>query len=184
MLLEADLEMKLVSARLQKTDTELGRRFVDAMQGNKCYLGRRLWIVPQPAEVHEDGDQLSHSQHAAHGEDRDRSKRRHSGHRPVPRPGSRGHGPQRSAVPADDHAALVDAVNHNPDFADLRRVYTSRVAAEWYRKRNANKPTQYAKLIDSGNIDDLTVSWDPHAVWGALSGFHEAPRANLQLDRP
>ncbi|HEX5253268.1 MAG TPA: hypothetical protein VFW69_05250 [Mycobacterium sp.] len=164
-LLEADLEMKLVSARLQKTDTDLGRRFVDAMQGNKCYLGRRLWIVPQPAEVHEDGDQLyildtpltvkigTDQSDVTPGtdlcQDQDPAVTDHNGQLY-----------QQMIMPA-----LIDAVNHNPDFADLRRVYTSRVAAEWYRKRNANKPTQYAKLIDSGNIDDLTVAWDPRAVW-------------------
>ena len=36
---------------------------------------------------------------------------------------------------------LDTAVNSAPEYADLRRVYASRVAAQWYRERSATKTT-------------------------------------------
>jgi hypothetical protein len=62
---------------------------------------------------------------------------------------------------------LEKAVNTAPEYADLRRVYGSRVAAEWYRQRSAKKPTAYGHLIDSGDVSawPSRVKWDPKEVF-------------------
>lgn len=64
--------------------------------------------------------------------------------------------------------ALIDRINNAPNFADLRRVYASRVAAEWYRKRNAVKPSQYSKIINSNNVDKWIDPWDPMTVFNSF----------------
>src|SRR5207248_1505997 len=63
--------------------------------------------------------------------------------------------------------ALVKAVNTAPEYADLRRVYASRVAAEWYRQRSAKKTTAYGHLVDSGDVSawPSRVKWDPKEVF-------------------
>ncbi|WP_163742435.1 hypothetical protein [Mycolicibacterium fallax] len=167
-LLVADLEMKKESARLQKNDTELGKHFVDALGGRKCYLGRRLWIEPAPAVVHEDGDQLyvidtPLTVNIGH-DDSDVT------------PGTDMCDGQDPAVTTSNGKlyesmilpALIDRINNAPNFADLRRVYASRVAAEWYRKRNAVKPSQYSKIINSNNVDKWIDPWDPMTVFNSF----------------
>ncbi|MGH3450960.1 MAG: Imm52 family immunity protein [Haloechinothrix sp.] len=55
-------------------------------------------------------------------------------------------------------ASLKKSVNENPEYADLRRVYLSRVAAEWYRQVGQTKDTQFKGLIGDG----VAGPW----VWG------------------
>lgn len=164
-LLEADLEMKEVSGRLQRDDTPVGKRFEDALRGtDKCFLGRRQWIEPTPATVREDGDQLyiidAPLTVKVGLEDSDIS----------PNESCDGQDPAITAQNGKLYLdmimpAVIEAINRDPKFADLRRVYASRIAAEWYRKRNADKPTQYADIIDSGNVAAWTVPWNSREVF-------------------
>lgn len=59
---------------------------------------------------------------------------------------------------------VEEAVNTAPEYAALRRVYLSRVAAEWYRDVSRRKNATYAKLIDQGDISRWTTKsdWKPH----------------------
>lgn len=164
-LLEADLEMKEVSGRLQRDDTPLGKRFEDALRGtDKCFLGRRQWIEPTPATVREDGDQLyiidAPLTVKVGLEDGDISPNQSCDGQDPAITAQNGQLYQDMIMPA-----VVEAINHDPEFADLRRVYASRIAAEWYRKRNADKPTQYADVIDSGNVAAWTVPWNSREVF-------------------
>lgn len=71
---------------------------------------------------------------------------------------------------------IVDGVNHAPEYADLRRVYASRIAAEWYRQRSKTKATAYSKMVDSGNIDAWTSKqpWSPQEVFSRYrTSFYE-----------
>ncbi|MFD4142959.1 hypothetical protein [Streptomyces sp. NPDC058572] len=43
-------------------------------------------------------------------------------------------------------------VNNDPRYADLRRVYTARVAAEFIRQQDAKSPTDYRKIINSNDV--------------------------------
>lgn len=164
-LLEADLEMKEVSGRLQRDDTPLGKRFEDALRGtDKCFLGRRQWIEPTPATVREDGDQLyiidAPLTVKVGLENSDISPNQSCDGQDPAITAQNGKLYQDMIMPA-----VVEAINKDPEFADLRRVYASRIAAEWYRKRNADKPTQYADVIDSGNVAAWTVPWNSREVF-------------------
>ncbi|MEV0671706.1 hypothetical protein [Mycobacterium sp. NPDC050441] len=164
-LLDADLEMKEASGRLQRDDTPLGKRFEDALRGtDKCFLGRRQWIEPTPATVREDGDQLyiidAPLTVKVGLEDSDISPNESCDGQDPAITAQNGKLYQDMIMPA-----VVEAINHDPEFADLRRVYASRIAAEWYRKRNAEKPTQYADVIDSGNVSAWTVPWNSREVF-------------------
>ncbi|OBK28823.1 hypothetical protein A5659_05170 [Mycobacterium sp. 1165196.3] len=154
-LLEADYTMKQATAKLVDPATPDGRQFLDALKGSKCFSPQRKWIIPLPASVSTQGDSMYildaplDVKLEIEGMDL--------------KPGI--------GCPAQDAGItrqnddlyrtmilpkIVDEVNHAPEYADLRRVYASRIAAEWYRQRSATKATAYSKIVDSGNIDAWT----------------------------
>ena len=61
-------------------------------------------------------------------------------------------------------------INSAPQYADLRRVYTSRVAAEWIRQQDAKKPTDFHKIINSNDVTRWPLrgenkNWDRNDVF-------------------
>jgi hypothetical protein len=58
-------------------------------------------------------------------------------------------------------------VNNDPSFADLRTIYRSRVAAEWYRDLSESKNTTYSSIIDAGDVSQWTTktSWTPEQTF-------------------
>ncbi|MCV7243031.1 hypothetical protein H7J83_09780 [Mycobacterium mantenii] len=154
-LLEADYTMKQATAKLVDPATPDGRRFLDVLQGAKCFSPQRKWIIPLPASVSTQGDSMYILDAPLD------VKLEIEG--PDLKPGI--------GCPAQDAGItrqnddlyrtmilpkIVDEVNHAPEYADLRRVYASRIAAEWYRQRSKTKATAYSKIVDSGNIDAWT----------------------------
>ena len=166
-LLEADYTMKRATAHLVDPATPDGRAFDEALQGSqKCFSPQRKWIIPLPASVSAQGDSmyiLDAPLDVKLEIENDDLK-----------PGI-GCPSQDAAITNHNDdlyrtmilPKIVDEVNHAPEYADLRRVYASRVAAEWYRQRSANKQTAYSTIINSGNIDAWTSKepWDPKDVF-------------------
>jgi hypothetical protein len=62
---------------------------------------------------------------------------------------------------------VEEAVNTAPEYADLRRVYTSRIAAEWLRQRDAVRPGVFHDVIGSGDVTPWPVrdGWEPQDVY-------------------
>jgi hypothetical protein len=168
--------MKRATAHLVDPATPDGRKFDEALQGStKCYSAQRKWIVPLPASVAAHGDSMYLLDAPLDvkleilGDDL--------------KPGIGCHGQDESITRQNDDLyrstilpKIVDEVNHAPEYADLRRVYASRVAAEWYRQRSATKQTAYSSIVNSGNIDAWTAKqpWDPKEVWNQYrKSFYE-----------
>jgi hypothetical protein len=131
----------------------------------------RQWIVPAPATVREDGDAL-------YILDAPLSVRMESDYLQgagVPQQAAASCPPQDKAVEQRNEAvfrALIlprveQAVNTAPEYADLRRAYLSRVAAEWYRKRSATRQTAYRDMVDRGNVAPWASKqpWNPKDVF-------------------
>jgi hypothetical protein len=160
--LQADLQMKKTTAQLIDPDTPLGRQFWDSLRGeNKC-LSARSWIVPGTVTVHDTGSELYILEAPLTIETE---------------------GDYRSSTAAYGTACSKDAysernqqifartilpliqkkVNEAPEYADLRRVYFSRVAAQWYRDRARTKHIAYSDLVDKGDISRWVTqqSWKP-----------------------
>ncbi len=55
---------------------------------------------------------------------------------------------------------LKHAINYAPQYAELRRVYLARVAAEWYRGLSRSKDTAYGDLVDKGDVTDWQTETD------------------------
>ncbi|MEV0598233.1 hypothetical protein AB0I82_02860 [Streptomyces sp. NPDC050315] len=165
-LLEADLAMKKSVAKFIHPDTAGGRKFWDALQGDASCLSMRQWIVPGKATVRDNGKELYildaplrvkmeqdvvKAQGAAKCVQGDDAATRHN----------------EELYRTTILPRVQDAVNHAPEYADLRRVYASRVAAEWFRKRGATKHTAYSDVIGKGDISRWVSpeKWTPREVF-------------------
>jgi len=173
-LLEADLSMKKTLSDLMDPATETGTTFWDSMEraedGALCYGGMRAWIEPQPAKVRADGDQLYildaplRVQIEPMEFDWD------------PPGGDPCDGVPEEIMEAntrlyiDTFAPLLEEhVNADPEYADMRRVYTARVAAEWIKDRDAKRPGAFHDIIGSGDVS----AWPARTDWDFDETFDE-----------
>jgi hypothetical protein len=172
-LLEADLEMKRTVGRLIHPDTRLGARYWNEVRGT-CFSSRQ-WIVPAPATVRETRDELyildaplSVRMETDYVQDRGTGKYRSCPH------ASKATEEHNEAVYRRLILPRVEkAVNTAPEYAALRRVYLSRVAAEWYRQRSAEVPTAFSTLIDNGKI----TPWMTASDWKPVDTFRAYVRS-------
>ncbi|MEU2202564.1 hypothetical protein [Isoptericola sp. NPDC019482] len=172
-LLEADLAFKRTIADGMDPDTETGNAFWESMErtdeGLICHDWFRFWVDPKPATVREDGNQLYILDAPLRAQIE-----------PVEvdweMPGqddSCESAPQdvvdhNNQLLVDTYAPLLEeSVNTDPRYADLRRVYTARVVAQWLRERDAERPGAYHEVIGSGDVSDwpARTEWDPRDVF-------------------
>jgi len=172
-LLEADLTLKKSTVKYMNPDTEVGDRFWDELEriyGERApwsCVSFRVWITPQPATVREDGDELFIL---------DAPLTVNAQAMQVPHPDT-GTGcpietPEMEA--AKENAIrqilmphVIQEVNTLPEYAPLRRVYLSRVAAEWFRGRSATQQTALSPIVNSGEVERWAARtpWDPMHVF-------------------
>ncbi len=172
-LLEADLEMKKTVARLIHPDTKLGARFWNSLRGS-CFSSRQ-WIVPAPATVRESRDELyildaplSVLMETEYVQDRGSGKYRSCAHMSKEAEERNERLYKELILPK-----VEKAVNTAPEYADLRRVYLSRVAAEWYRNRSHQVPSAFSHLIDTGNVK----AWESGSSWKPIDTFNAYVRS-------
>jgi hypothetical protein len=173
-LLEADLRLKKDTVALINPDTTVGDRFWDALEAiygdraDKACISGRVWIVPEPATVRA-------TDHELYILDAPLTVKTQSMLINNPDTGTPGCPQESKAVEAQKEDLIrrlilppvIHAVNTAPQYAALRRVYTSRVAAEWFRKRNASDPTVLNRFVDSGRIGRWAARtpWDPKVTF-------------------
>jgi hypothetical protein len=168
-LLEADLTMKKSVAKFIHPDTKQGQAFWDALHGEAKCLSMRQWIVPRPAVVRENGNELFII-------DAPLEVKMEGEYFKTKGAASDVGCDKQSTSDTNYNEALYrsrilpqveKAVNTTPEYADLRRVYASRVAAEWYRQRSKTKTTAYSKLVDSGDAS----AWPLREKWSPMDTF-------------
>ena len=167
-LLQADLTLKKTTGKLIHPDTAVGDRFWKGMSGD-C-MSFRTWIVPGTATVYAKGDELYILKSPLNVEMETQYLKLHGG-------SGAASCPQQSKAVQDHNEALfrqlilpkvVTAVNTAPEYADLRRVYLSRVAAEWYRQLSEKQTTTYGSLIDKGDVTPYAT----RRKWQPIDTFH------------
>ncbi|MGW5425707.1 hypothetical protein ACWET9_00595 [Streptomyces sp. NPDC004059] len=170
-LLEADLQMKHDYAKDVDPRKDPGKKYWDAMQaaGLDCGDTIRLWITPKTAKVRADDDGLyildtPLKVNVAHIE------------RKTPDPNG-----TCTLTKAQQNTAnnllkqyiipgVEQKVNTAPQYADLRRVYSARVAAEYVRQQDAQQASDYHSVINSGNVSRWPLrapnaKWTPKKTW-------------------
>ncbi|MFE7407870.1 hypothetical protein [Isoptericola sp. NPDC057559] len=183
-LLEADLAMKKTLTEIMRPETPTGQEFWDTVErtddGLICWDWTRAWIEPQPAKVRADGDQL----YILDAPLRVQVEPMDIDWTP----------PDVDDPCADAPADLVKAnteyyaeyfgplleerVNADPEYADMRRVYTTRVAAEWIKDRDAKRPGAFHDVIGSGDVSDwpARTPWDPQVIFDELMVLLQTPQ--------
>jgi uncharacterized repeat protein (TIGR01451 family) len=174
-LLDADFKLKRAMWPLTNPATKTGAEFwrrIDALYGNDRLKSNfcttfRMWIEPVPATVRESSGQL-------YILDAPLTVKTEAIDLPP--------GTIADSCPEEDAAlraaklevfqqvimpSVAQAVNTAPEFAELRRVYLSRVAAEWVRTR-ADRATPLGKLVDSGAIEP----WAADPAWNPMDIFN------------
>ncbi|MFF7330293.1 hypothetical protein [Streptomyces sp. NPDC008150] len=152
-LLEADLAMKHDFAKTLNPGTALGARFwkgITRAGGEpSCMPVIRNWIVPSTARVREQDGGLYIL---------DAPLKVNSVPYEGTVPGAQCH---KTREQSEHDQRLMDTmirpvvekrVNTAPEYADLRRVYASRVAAQWVASQDAVRPGPYHDIIGSGDV--------------------------------
>lgn len=176
-LLEADLEMKHDFARLMAPGNPVGDRFWDSLaheNGAPCWSGYRMWIEPHPAQVREEDGRfyIIDAPLNVSVEPWDTL------------PGPACDQPQWVQDHNDRQIQEIIApeveeiVNADARYAELRTVYTSRVAAEWVKERNAERAGAYNSIIGS---DDAT-EWPSRTEWDRDEIFAEYRKSYYEGD--
>jgi Xanthomonas XOO_2897-like deaminase len=173
-LLQADLRMKKTVAQLIHPDTSLGQQFWQQLgkNGTQTCLSFRQWIVPAPATIREDGNGI-------YIQDAPLQVKLESQYFK-----SKGLSGFLASCPSLDKSTkahnesvfrtlilprIEQAVNKAPEYAELRRVYRSRVAAEWYRQRSTSQATAYREMVNHGDI----TSWPARQDWSPRRVFDQ-----------
>ncbi|HEY8455563.1 MAG TPA: hypothetical protein VIL34_08215 [Actinopolymorphaceae bacterium] len=178
-MLEADLELKKTVGKLIHPRTQLGKRFWSSLWGENGRLcfSSRAWIVPQPATVYDaDGElyiidaplDVKVEQEYIH----EIGTRKYRGcpYQPAAIEEHNTEVYRRLVIPR-----LVEAVNNAPEYAALRQIYLSRIAAQWYRERSQSRRMEFSHLIDSGDVDawPSTRRWSPDEIYGRYVQSYE-----------
>lgn len=190
-LLESDFELKSTLYDNMNPETESGREFFESLEpgpnGELCWGTWRMWIEPLPASAREDGDQL----YILDSPLRVQMEPFEVSAAP---PGS---GPTCEDLVSEDVMdrnlqrliesmvpLIEEAVNTAPEYADLRRVYTARIAAEWLRQRDAVRPGAFHDIIDSGDVSQWPVQegWDPQSVYDAFLEARETVQFRYEYE--
>jgi hypothetical protein len=185
-LLEADLQMKKSIATYINPQTPQGLRFWKALQGDTRCLAMRQWIVPGVASVRDTGDELYIIDAPLDVKmEKDYSKAADT----VSATGCDSPNPTRQThnetVYRDMILPLIKKeVNEGPAYADLRRVYASRVAAEWYKQRSARTHTTYGNLIGRNDVSQWPsqTPWDPKEVFKRYTDSYTKGEFNVTLE--
>lgn len=187
-LLEADLAMKKSLARAMHPDTPSGAAVwleFDNLFGNRpdadyCFSFRQE-IVPAPATVSETASELYildaplrieavsqfYPGYSCGPNDSTMEARKQELYR-------------RVIVPIVERE-----INTTPEYAPLRRVYYSRVAAEWFKRRAAaGQQTAFNDLIDRRKLDPWVVNppWSPRPVFDDM--VRSLTQGEFRVERP
>ncbi|WP_159054742.1 hypothetical protein [Streptomyces dysideae] len=178
-MLQADLRLKKDVGRLIHPGTALGKEYHARRKGT-C-MTSRVWIVPEPADVRRDGDKLYILKAPL-------KVRMESEYIDLPAgQGAAGDCPQEDQATRAHNEALFRSlvlpkltklVNTGSYYAELRRVYLARVAAQWYRDLSAARQTTYGDLIDKGDIN----SWITRTSWKPTDTFDQYVRSYTRGD--
>ncbi|MDJ0346988.1 hypothetical protein QMK19_37480 [Streptomyces sp. H10-C2] len=170
-LLQADLEMKHDYARDMDPRAGIGKEFWDKLRAENipCTHGVRNWIVPKPAVVREQDGGLYIL---------DAPLKVNSVPQDFKTPSPNGdcnlteaqHKRVQNLLDTMIVPDVEKKVNTDAKYTDLRRVYNSRVAAEWIRQQDAKSPTDYHAIINSNKVTDWPLrgkntSWIPEQTY-------------------
>ncbi|WP_328535271.1 LPXTG cell wall anchor domain-containing protein [Streptomyces sp. NBC_00344] len=181
-LLQADLQMKHDYAKDLDPRQGLGKQYWAAMQaaGLKCGTSLRNWIVPKQAKVRADAGGLYILDTPLKVNTLEINFK-------TPSPNGDCHLTKEQQKTAADLARqtitpdIEKRVNTAPEYADLRRVYSARVAAEYVRQQDAQAPSEYHTIINSNNVSRWPLR-SPNRTWRPKQTYDDYVKSFTQGD--
>ncbi|MEY9859874.1 hypothetical protein ABH935_005508 [Catenulispora sp. GAS73] len=191
-LLTSDLALKHLVSSLEVPgpNNPIGTQLMQQMHGSAteppCTGTYRVWIEPDTATVRESGDQLYIL---------DAPLKVELQRLVIKTPPATGKQCTLPQSTQDYNLGVTEKllvpkaqqlVNTDPGFADLRRVYYSRVAAEWIRERDAAHPGAFHTIIDSGDVSrwPARTAWNPAKVYADYLKSYKDGDATFSIDYP
>ncbi|WP_427919909.1 hypothetical protein [Streptomyces sp. cg40] len=153
-LLEADLRMKHDFYKAMDPSTDLGKRYWAALpkvDGKPCMPGLRNWIEPKTAQVREQDGGIYILDTPLRLKSTAQTTVTPGPGEPICTPDAAQTAAAQRVIDSMIVPAVEKTINTAPQYADLRRVYTARVAAEYIRQQDARSPTDYHAIINSGD---------------------------------
>ncbi|WP_169732411.1 Tox-REase-5 domain-containing protein [Haloglycomyces albus] len=167
-LLEADVELKrsMIAAMDPETDTgyEFWERIFTGPDDDTCFWVRN-WISPEPASVRVSGDEL----HILDAPLKVETATQDDIDDVCPGQTKERQEYNEAAINELILPEVEEMVNNDPEYADLRRVYLSRVAAEWYKDLSAEQDTHFGELIG----EEIIGPWESREPWDPMDSFNE-----------
>ncbi|WP_255293114.1 hypothetical protein [Streptomyces niveus] len=174
-LLEADLRMKHDFYRAMDPKTDLGRRYWAALpkeDGKPCMPGLRNWIEPKPAQVREQDGGIYILDAPLRLKSTAQTTSTPGPGEPICTPDEAETAAAQTVIDAMIVPAVEKQINTEPQYADLRRVYNARVAAEFVRQQDAEAPTDYRSVINSNDVSKWPLR-APNEKWDKNELFQE-----------
>jgi hypothetical protein len=170
-LLQADLQMKHDYAKDMDPRGDLGEKYWEAMRaaGISCGHAVRNWIVPKAAKVRVDEGGIYILDAPLKVDSVPAFPKTPSPNGPCELTDSQRKTSQRLV----NEIIIPDVerkVNTAPQYADLRRVYSARVAAEYIRQQDQDHPTDFHAIINSGDVHRWPLrgenkNWTPRQTY-------------------
>ena len=172
-LLEADLQMKHDFFEAMDPKTDLGKRFWAALpreNGRPCFAGIRNWIEPKPAKVREQDGGIYILDAPLKLQSTPQDFATQPGSERICNPSKAERDQAQQVIDRMIVPEVEKTINTSSQYADLRRVYTARVAAEWIRLQDAKSPTDYHKIINSNDVKSWPIAapnqnWDKNELF-------------------
>jgi LPXTG-motif cell wall-anchored protein len=172
-LLEADLRMKHDFFKAMDPKTDLGKRFwasLPKVDGRPCFAGIRNWIEPKTATVREQDGGIYILDAPLKLESTPQDFATDPGGEQICDPTEAERDQAQQVIDQMIVPEVEKTINTAPQYADLRRVYTARVAAEWIRLQDAKTPTDYREIINSNDVTSWPLrapnqNWDKNELF-------------------
>lgn len=189
-LLEADLRMKHDFYNAMDPKTDLGKRYWAALpkqNGYPCMPGLRNWIEPKPAKVREQDGGIYILDAPLRLKSTAQKTITQGPGEPICDPDEAEIKAAQRVVDSMIVPEVEKTINTAPQYADLRRVYTSRVAAEWIRQQDAKTPTDFRSIINSNNVKQWPLrapnqNWDKNELFKRYRKIYTDGEFTYQID--
>ncbi|MEU9011323.1 hypothetical protein AB0D12_16385 [Streptomyces sp. NPDC048479] len=172
-LLEADLQMKHDFFKTMDPKTDLGKRFwasLPKVNGRPCFAGIRNWIEPKTATVREQDGGIYILDAPLKLKSTPQDFATNPGGERICNPSKAERDEAQRVIDRMIVPEVEKTINAAPQYADLRRVYTARVAAEFIRQQDAKTPTDYRNIINSNDVAKWPLrapnqNWDKNELF-------------------
>ncbi|MFD6276567.1 hypothetical protein ACFWFI_13495 [Streptomyces sp. NPDC060209] len=174
-LLEADLQMKHDFFKAMDPKTGLGKQFwasLPKVNGRPCFTGIRNWIEPETASVREQDGGIYILDAPLRLKSTPQDFDTDPGGEQICNPTEAERDQAQQVIDRMIVPEVEKTINTAPQYADLRSVYTARVAAEFIRQQDAGTATDYHDVINSNDVTKWPLR-APNQDWDKNELFQE-----------